>query len=147
MEPFCFFNFVRAIIGNSSDAPKVLDFGAGRGSFHYSKTSSYSAGLHDFQKIGEDVWAADIDEIVNTHPCSDHQTVLKIGEPLPFDDGTFDVIVGDFVFEHIEDPKGIARELLRITKPNGWICARTPNKWGYVTLDSRLIPNKLHSIL
>ncbi len=142
-----FFNFVRALIGKTESNPKVLDFGAGRGSFHYSKSSSYSAQLHNLQTTGAEVWAADVDEIVTTHPCSDHQVVLKIGEPLPFDDNTFDVIVSDFVFEHLDAPKEIAKELLRITKPNGWICARTPNKWGYVTFASRLIPNSLHAKL
>jgi len=142
-----FFNFVRALIAKIGTKPKVLDFGAGRGSFHYSKTSTYSAQLHDLQSAGAEVWAADIDDVVKSHPCSDHQVVLKIGEPLPFEDNTFDLIVSDFVFEHLDDPKDIAEELLRITKPSGWICARTPNKWGYITFASRLIPNALHAIL
>ena len=142
-----FFNFVRALIAKAGTKPKVLDFGAGRGSFHYSKSSTYSAKLHNLQSAGAEVWAADVDAIVETHPCSDHQVVLKIGEPLPFDDNTFDIIVSDFVFEHIDNPKEIANELIRITKPGGWICARTPNKWGYVTFASRLIPNVLHAKL
>jgi len=142
-----FFNFVRALIAKTDAKPKVLDFGAGRGSFHYSKSSTYSAKLHNLQSAGAEVWAADVDEVVESHPCSDHQVVLKIGEPLPFDDNTFDIIVSDFVFEHLDTPKEIAKELIRITKPGGWICARTPNKWGYVAFASRLVPNALHAKL
>ena len=141
-----FFNFVRALIGKSKN-PKVLDFGAGRGSFHHLKSSVYSHELQNLKSTGAEVWAADVDEIVKTHPCSDHQVVLELGKKLPFEDDFFDVIVSDFVFEHLDSPKDVARELLRITKPNGWICARTPNKWGYVTLASRLVPNALHAKL
>ncbi|MFL4472290.1 hypothetical protein ACERZ8_21285 [Tateyamaria armeniaca] len=29
-------------------------------------------------------------------------------------------------------------------KPGGWLCARTPNKWGYISLGANLVPNKFH---
>jgi len=140
-----FFNFVRAIIGKIDGRAKVLDFGAGRGSFHHVQSSNTRSYLQDLRTTGAEVWAADVDEIVNSHPCSDHQVILNLGEKLPFDDGAFDVVVADFVFEHLENPSEIAKELIRITKQGGWICARTPNKWGYVSLASRLIPNTLHA--
>ena len=35
-------------------------------------------------------------------------------------------------------------EIERILKPGGWFCARTPNKWGYISLGANLIPNSLH---
>jgi ubiquinone/menaquinone biosynthesis C-methylase UbiE len=139
-----FFNFVRAIIRKVKGQAKVLDFGAGRGAYHHNQTSSTRDWLHDLRTSNAEVWAADIDEIVNTHPCSDHQVVLKLGESLPFEDNTFDVIVVDFVFEHLDYPSEISKELVRITKQGGWICSRTPNKWGYVALASRVIPNSLH---
>jgi hypothetical protein len=32
----------------------------------------------------------------------------------------------------------------RVLKPGGWICGRTPNRWGYIALGARLVPNRLH---
>jgi SAM-dependent methyltransferase len=48
------------------------------------------------------------------------------------------------VFEHVVDPVPVARELLRILKPGGYLCARTANKYGYVTIAARLVPNTSH---
>jgi SAM-dependent methyltransferase len=48
------------------------------------------------------------------------------------------------VLEHLDDPSGFFAEAARTTKPGGYFCARTANKWGYVTIASRLIPNHLH---
>ncbi len=30
-------------------------------------------------------------------------------------------------------------------RPGGWICARTPNKWGYIGVGARLVPNSFHT--
>ncbi len=40
---------------------------------------------------------------------------------LPFKDGAFDVVHSQAVFEHVAEPFGAARELLRVTKPGGLV--------------------------
>lgn len=60
---------------------------------------------------------------------------------------SIDLIVSDFCFEHLSDPRWVSEELTRILKPGGWICARTPNRWGYIALGGRLFPNSVHSRL
>jgi 2-polyprenyl-3-methyl-5-hydroxy-6-metoxy-1,4-benzoquinol methylase len=50
------------------------------------------------------------------------------------------------VFEHIEDPEWLARELLRIVKPGGLIAAFTPNKFGYFAVAARMVPNRLDGL-
>ncbi|MGH9865273.1 MAG: methyltransferase domain-containing protein [Candidatus Acidiferrales bacterium] len=90
------------------------------------------------------VTACDVDAIVLTHPCSHTQVVIKPDEPLPFTDETFDVIANDTTFEHIENPELVSRELLRTLRPAGYICARTPNRFGYLRPASGLFPNRLH---
>ena len=77
--------------------------------------------------------------------CSDSQVRLKVGAPLPFEDGSFEVIVADNVFEHIDDPGFVAAEFDRVLVPGGYICARTPNKYGYVALMARAIPRRLQA--
>jgi SAM-dependent methyltransferase len=63
---------------------------------------------------------------------------------LPYRDEQFDLVVARSVFEHIEHPEFTAAELLRITKPAGLIAAVTPNKYGYIALAARLVPNDRH---
>jgi ubiquinone/menaquinone biosynthesis C-methylase UbiE len=70
-------------------------------------------------------------------------TALEIGKPLPYGDASIDVAVADYVLEHLPDPDWFAREISRILKPGGWLCARTPTKWHYVSVASRLLPASL----
>jgi SAM-dependent methyltransferase len=127
------------------DAPRVLDFGAGRGAWTETETSRTVRAIRDLRIGAGDVVAADVDPIVARNACSHSQVRLKSGEPLPFGDGAFDIVVADYVFEHIADPERAAAELLRVVRPGGWICARTVNKYGYVALAARLVPNALHT--
>ncbi|OAI22632.1 hypothetical protein A1351_03830 [Methylosinus sp. R-45379] len=138
-----FYNFVKAIMLREK-VENVLDFGAGRGAFWSDTQSAYRRHLRDLRTTGARVTAADIDEAVLSHPCSHEQALLVPDAPLPFPDGAFDLIVSDTTFEHLEHPEVVAKELLRVLKPEGYICARTPNRWGYVRLASNLLPNRFH---
>lgn len=120
----------------------VLDLGAGRG-----KADEDDVGLRrSLAKLRGKVArvvGVDVDPVVMGNPLLDEAHVIKAGAALPFADNSFDVIVCDWVIEHIEDVAGLAAEVERVLKPGGWFCARTPNKWGYVGLAARLTPKAL----
>lgn len=141
-----FFGYVRAILLKTG-ASEVLDFGAGRGAALVEDGSHYRRHLRDLRATGARVTACDIDPVVYTHPASHVQVVVQPGIRLPFNNSSFDVIVSDMTFEHIEDAPFVARELLRTLRPGGWLCARTPNRFGYVRLASELVPNQLHTVV
>lgn len=142
-----FFSFVKAAMKRTG-AKRVMDFGAGRGQvFHdgnLPEASLFKLELMDLRTDGAEVWACDIDPVVMTHPASHHQHVIGADAKLPFEDNFFDVIATDVTFEHVNNPQEVATELMRVLKPGGWLCARTPNKYGYVSLATRLVPNRLH---
>ncbi len=46
-------------------------------------------------------------------------TVAAGGESLPFADGSFDVVISDYVVDHAESPRQIVRELVRVLAPGG----------------------------
>lgn len=49
--------------------------------------------------------------------------VVADGTELPFADGTFDGVISHAVMEHVKDPFGYARELMRVLKPGArFIC-------------------------
>ncbi|MGB3805576.1 MAG: class I SAM-dependent methyltransferase [Erythrobacter sp.] len=123
----------------------VLDFGAGRGEWFEDDPSRYRRWLQDFRGRCAFVDGCDVDLVVETNRTLDRAQTFEPGGPLPYEDARFDLIVSRYVFEHLPDPRWAARELLRVTKPGGWICAITPNKWGYLALLSRLVPNDLHA--
>src|SRR5262249_1209732 len=65
------------------------------------------------------------------------------GSSIPLPDKSINLIISDFTFEHIEDPAHAANELNRVLVPGGWICVRTPNRYGYVALANLLAPEFL----
>lgn len=136
-----FFNQISAIVAPSDI---VLDFGAGRGGSLSDDTSKFRRDMQNFKGRCAHVDGCDIDPIVLQNPFLDQAKVTYPGEPLPYEDSRFDVIFARWVFEHIEDPEFIASELMRILKPGGVLAAKTPNKWGYIGIGARLVPNRHH---
>ena len=122
----------------------VMDFGAGRGMVDEDPVP-YRRGLRTLKGKVCKVVGADVDEAVRTNTLVYEAVVIAPDAPLPFDDGTFDLIVSDWTLEHIRNASLVTGELARVLKPGGWICARTPNRWGYVALGARLVPERLQA--
>jgi len=121
----------------------LLDFGAGRGVSHLEDVVPYRRELRNFRGKVREVIGADVDPVVVTNPSLDRALVLDPTGTIPLSDECVHLIVSDFTFEHIRDASHTASELNRILIPGGWICARTPNKYGYIALASQLVPEFL----
>lgn len=132
-----FYQRVRALLRPDS---VVLDFGAGRGAAYYQDPSLYRKSLRNLRGERRRIIGIDIDPVVSSNPWIDEAVVIDSTSPLPFPNERFDLIVSDSTFEHVSDATRIARELDRVLKVGGWICARTPNRNGYVALMNRMIP-------
>lgn len=139
-----FYSRVNALLGPDSS---VLDFGAGRGEWTDGRIPTYSTHLRAFHERVAKVVGVDVDDAVLQHPALDEARVVAPGDPLPYDDASFDVVLADYVLEHVSetDAPGVAREILRVLRPGGWLAARTPNKWGLIGVGARAVPNELHT--
>jgi SAM-dependent methyltransferase len=136
-----FFTQVAALL---KPTDHVLDFGAGRGEPILHDTVPFRRDLSNMKGRCAHLAGCDLDEVVLDNPYLDHAEVIDPDSPLPYPDDRFDLVVARWVFEHVADPNHVAHELLRVVKPGGWIAAITPNKFGYIALGARLIPNRLH---
>jgi SAM-dependent methyltransferase len=136
-----FFNHLAAIVRPTDF---VLDYGAGRGEPLLDDKVVYRRNIGNFKGRCQHLDGCDIDPVVLQNPFLDGAKVIRGGERLPYEDDRFDIVIARHVFEHIEDPVFAARELLRIVKPGGIIAATTPNKWGYIAISARLVPNSYH---
>lgn len=136
-----FFSRVNSLV---SENDVVLDFGAGRGQWGDVQTS-YAFKLQNLRGRVKKIIGIDVDDAVMNNPFTDENHIIVSGQPLPLADESIDFIISYAVLEHVEDPEFMAAELSRVLKPGGWICAWTPNKYGYVASVARLVPNRLHA--
>jgi 2-polyprenyl-3-methyl-5-hydroxy-6-metoxy-1,4-benzoquinol methylase len=60
-------------------------------------------------------------------------------EPINLPDGSADVVACVETIEHVENPRALARELVRLAKPGGWVIVTTPNQLAFSSLACLLL--------
>lgn len=83
----------------------VLDFGAGRAAWFEDDVCATRREIRLLKGKVEKVIAADVDEAVFENTASDQQILIKLGNELETLQQTVDLIVADYVLEHIQDSK------------------------------------------
>ncbi|MFO1040113.1 MAG: class I SAM-dependent methyltransferase [Geminicoccaceae bacterium] len=137
-----FYNRINALLDPSS---VLLDFGAGRGESHFDDKCAYRRQLQAFKGRIAHVHGVDVDPVVLTNPRLDSAHILTSSGQIPLPDESVDVVLADWVLEHLEHPDVTVGEFARVLKPDGWVCARTPNRWHYQYLAAQLIPERFHA--
>ncbi|MCC7351648.1 MAG: class I SAM-dependent methyltransferase [Phycisphaerales bacterium] len=135
-----FYSQVASVLAPSSI---MLDIGCGRGVFA-GDAIGFRRGLTSFKGRCARVIGIDVDPIGQTNALLDEFRWIENTSRWPVDDASVDVAVADMVLEHISDIDSFFSECARVLRPNGWLCIRTPNKWSYIGVISRMIPNKAH---
>jgi SAM-dependent methyltransferase len=118
----------------------VVDLGAGRGAWYTDGDSSYHRSLRLLKGRVSRVIGIDVDEAVLSNQSTD-ENLLADGRTLPLPDASVDVVIADYVLEHVDEPAVLEREVFRILKPGGLFCARTPHTLHYVSVGARLVRN------
>lgn len=72
---------------------------------------------------------------------------LLTGDRFPFETGSFDACVSNYVLEHVGDPVSHLREVCRVLRGPGVYVFRTPNRFHYVSLVSSITPHWVHDFL
>ena len=102
---------------------RVLDLGCGDGAL--TGTLVAAAGV-DGAVIGADVAEAALRRARARHPRLEFVRVPVDG-PLPFEDGSFDVVWASEVIEHVADTARWLSEVRRVLVPRGRIALTTPD--------------------
>jgi SAM-dependent methyltransferase len=126
------------------DGGVVLDYGAGRGG-QAEQVGGIKRHLLEFRHRASKVIGVDVDPVVRDNPLLDEAFVLGEDGTIPVADNSVDLVMSDWVCEHLPDPDAVFREIFRVLKPGGWVGFRTPNKWHYSMIASRSIPDKHHA--
>ncbi len=92
------------------ESDKILEVGSGAHGLIF--------GFENRFAIGIDPLAVDYKRLFPFWQ-EDAKTIAAIGEKLPFEDESFEIVLSDNVIDHAENPVGIVEELARVLKPNG----------------------------
>lgn len=98
----------------------ILENGCGVG--EYLQRLDAQASL----AVGLDV---DFERVLETHQKK-LAAMLAVGEALPHDAGTFDLVISNEVIEHVQDDHQAVAEIVRVLKPGGRLMLFCPNR-GY----------------
>jgi SAM-dependent methyltransferase len=112
----------------------VLDAGAGRGVMY----------PYDYREIVARMAGADTDPAIKENANLTDAVVADLAH-LPYDHGEFDLVFSKYVFEHLDRPRDVMRELRRVLKPGGHLLIHTPNRWHYVAMFATLTPTSFHA--
>ncbi len=61
---------------------------------------------------------------------------------LPIADASVDVAAAVEVIEHLDNPRALFRELVRIVRPGGWIAVTTPNQLSVLSLLTLIVKGR-----
>ncbi|WP_420453976.1 class I SAM-dependent methyltransferase [Rubrivirga sp.] len=123
---------------------RVLDVGCGRGKSQENAVP-FRRDLRNLRGRCAHVLGIDVDPDAADNPTLDAFRLIEDVDRWPVDGASVDLVLSDYVLEHVEAPGAYARELARVLRPGGVFCARTPNKLGYVALVAQAVPNRLHA--
>ena len=137
-----FYSRINCLINNDS---QVLDFGAGRGGWEEDEII-YRKKLRNLKNKVKKVYACDVDKAVYLNKNVDEILEMEDGNVIAPNE-SMDIIIADYVLEHIENPKKFFKEVDRLLKPGGWFCARTPHKYNLISICAMLIKNNFHSFV
>lgn len=123
-----------------------LDYGAGRGAWFEDSSNEFLRSLRHMQGKFAEVIGADVDPIVSENRSIDRSLMIE-SDRVQLPDASVDVIVADYVIEHIQSPQGFSNEINRLLKPGGWFCARTPHKHHYIALGGRMMTSGMENFI
>lgn len=107
---------------------EALDVGCGPGETDAFLEGAFSA-LH-----GVDLSAPMVERAAERNPWTSYSSYER-GEPLPYEDGAFDLSFAICVFHHVpvEERPALAEEMARVTRPGGLVAVFEHNPWNPLT--------------
>jgi SAM-dependent methyltransferase len=131
---------------------KVLDIGCGNGSLSIRIAKRFPKS----KVIGIDTWGTAWEYSLAV--CERNAVLENVADrvrfekgsasSLPFDDGTFDMVVSNFVFHevrNVRDKSKLVREALRVVKPDGWFAIQDLFLWKQVYVEADVLLEKIRS--
>ena len=120
LEPPAFERRLAFLRGSVRAGDRALDVGSGTGDFTAALAQAGATA------IGVEVAEAALERARRRHPDRDFRLV-PIDGPLPFEDGSFELVWASEVIEHVTDTARWLAEVRRVLVPRGRLLVTTPS--------------------
>jgi ubiquinone/menaquinone biosynthesis C-methylase UbiE len=137
-----FYTRINSLVNEKSE---ILDLGCGRGADIEDFPDQYRTKLKTFRGKVKKVIGVDMDHRASNNKGLDDFLLMNEDALIPLPDNSIDLIISDFVLEHVDCTDTYFSEVDRVLKNGGYFCGRTTNLTSYITLGSKLIPKPLHN--
>jgi SAM-dependent methyltransferase len=136
----------RAIAQRHSGGGVLVDVGCGAGNLRSFVWGEFSHGISETARsagyccdryLGVDAVRYD------SFPADAEFLPLDLDSgKVPLADGFADVVCAVETIEHLENPRAFMRELVRLTKPGGWVIVTTPNQLSLLSKLTLVLKNQ-----
>jgi SAM-dependent methyltransferase len=69
--------------------------------------------------------------LLQANGIDENRIISAVGEHLPFEDNSFDIVYSSNVLEHVQDPDKVLQESIRVLRPGGILHFEVPNFMSY----------------
>ena len=122
---------VHEFIGSLGKNAVVLDLGCGGGSIDYKLYSCRFKACDTSRHKGVDLFPPNV------------EFQISPADALPYENHLFDAVICNWIFEHLDDPVAVLRQIERVSKPEAYLYISIPNSRSFEDrLYRRLYPNE-----
>lgn len=127
--------YEKVILNHVKSNSVVLDAGCGKD----------ASTLKRFDRFGLCLIGLDVCEFNRSEIKSLLYLVRSDLRAIVLKSNSIDLVISRSVFEHIENPEEMVREIHRVLKPGGHFIFLTPNVYDYASIFSAMLPNRFHA--
>lgn len=129
---YFFRKYLKNYINNDSI---VLDAGCGNNGI-----------IAEFKSIPKLIIGIDVDKKLLAENQIVNKKITANLENIPLDSNSVDIVISEFVIEHLYNPDIVIKEISRILKPEGVFIFITPNIINPIITLSKILPQTFHSL-
>jgi ubiquinone/menaquinone biosynthesis C-methylase UbiE len=103
--------------------------------------------ISEFKEIPKSIIGIDINKVsLEKNRIVDKKIMANL-ENIPLDENSTDIVMSEFVLEHLQNPDLVFKEVARILKPGGVFIFITPNIVNPIIALSKILPYNVHRFM